>query len=66
VWQVLTQSPPTAGPSPGFSSRGAKFLKYSIECMQQPGGQTWNGGTGTTAPPAGDGPDLLSTIGYFT
>jgi len=42
-----------AGPSPGFSSRGAKnqmegrktrrggtFLKYSIECMQQPGGQT--------------------------
>ena len=46
-------------PSPGFSSRGgaktkkrgqkpeggATFLKYSIGCMQQPGGQTWNGGT---------------------
>ena len=36
-----------AGPSPGFSSRGgqkpeggAKFLKYSIGCMSQPGGQT--------------------------
>jgi len=41
------------GPSPGFSSRGAKiqmegpktrrgetFLKYCIGCMQQPGGQT--------------------------
>jgi len=41
------------GPSPGFSSRGAKnqkegpktrrgvtFLKYSIGCMQHPGGQT--------------------------
>ena len=45
------------GPSPGFSSRGAKnqkegpktrrgatFLKYCIGCMQQPGGQTRNGG----------------------
>jgi len=39
------------GPSPGFSSRrgqkpegGAKFFKYSIGCMQQPVGQTWNGG----------------------
>jgi len=42
-----------AGPSPRFSSRGghkpdggakkqmgATFLKYSIGCMQQPGGQT--------------------------
>jgi len=46
-----------AGPSPRFSSRGAKnqmegqktrrgptFLKYSIGCMQQPEGQTWNRG----------------------
>ena len=39
------------GPSPGFSSRGgqtteggATFLTYCIGCMQQPGGQTWNGG----------------------
>ena len=52
-----------AGPSPGFSSRGAKnqkgchILKYSIGCMQQPVGQTWNGGhrfqmgePGTTGP----------------
>ena len=38
------------GPSPGFSSRGATFLKYCIECMEQPGGP------GTTTPPAGDGP----------
>ena len=64
-----------AGPSPRFSSRGAKnqmegqknrsgatFLKYSIGCMQQPGGQTWNGGaqssnggTGHHWSPAGDG-----------
>jgi len=65
------------GPSPGFSSRGgpktrrrgqkpkegATFLKYCIGCMQQPGGQTWNGGhrfqmggTGTTGHPAGDDP----------
>jgi len=45
-----------AGPSPGFSSRrgqkpgevknqkGSTFLKYSIEWMQQPVGQRWNGG----------------------
>jgi len=45
-----------SGPSPGFSSRGgqkpergaknqkATFLKYSVGCMQQPVGQTWNGG----------------------
>jgi len=37
---------------------GATFLTYSIGCMQQPGGQTWNGGhrfqmggSGTTDPP---------------
>jgi len=43
--------------------RGATFLKYSIGCMQQPVGQTWNGGapisnggSGTTGLPAGDGP----------
>jgi len=44
----------TAGPLPGFSSRGGQkpdgrtqiqkgggtFLKYSIGCMQQPGSQT--------------------------
>jgi len=60
-----------AGPSPGFSTRegqkpdggakkqqGGTFLKYSIGCMQQPGGQMWNGGNrfqmggpGTTGPP---------------
>jgi len=47
----------SAGPSPGFSSRGgqkpkrrpktrkgATFLKYSIGYMQQLGIQTWNGG----------------------
>ena len=66
-----------AGPSPGFSSRGGQkpergaknqkgggtFLKYSVGCMQQPVGQTWNGGhrfqmggPGTTGPPAGDNP----------
>jgi len=56
------------GLSPGFSSRegqkpegGATFWKYSIGCMQQPVGQTWNGGTpisnggaGHHWPPAGD------------
>ena len=42
---------------------GATFSKYSIGCMQQPVGQTWNeghrfqmGGPGTTAPPADDAP----------
>jgi len=37
--------------------------------MQQPRGQTWNGGApisnggpGTTDPPAGDGPALWSTV----
>jgi len=52
LWRITDQ----AGPSPGFSSRGAKnqkegpktrrgatFLKYSIGCMQQPVGQTQNG-----------------------
>ena len=39
-----------SGPSPGFSSRGGQkpeagtFLKYCVGCMQQPVGQTWNGG----------------------
>jgi len=54
IWQRAIVN---TGPSPGFSSRGAKnqkegpktrrgatFLKYNIGCMQQPGGQTWNGG----------------------
>jgi len=64
-----------ADPLPEFSSRGAKnqkerpktrrvgtFLKYSIGYMQQPVGQTWNGGTSTSngGPGhhwrAGDGP----------
>jgi len=42
---------------------GATFLKCSIGCMQQPVGQTWNGGTpisnggpDATGPPADDGP----------
>jgi len=57
------------GPSPGFSSRGgqkpedgATFLKYSIGCMQQPVGQTWNGGPGTSVPPLGDGPAYVWSI----
>ena len=50
-----------ASPSPGFSSGGgakarrgqkpeggATFFKYSIGCMQQPVGQTWNVGTPTS------------------
>ena len=43
----------------------ATFLKYSIGCVQHPGGQTWNteaqisnGGPGTTGLHAGDGPVL--------
>jgi len=46
------------------NQKGGHILKYSIGCMQQQGGQTRNGGKpiskggpGTTAPPAGDGPD---------
>ena len=45
------------------TTRGATFLKYNIGCMQQPWGQTWNGGhrfqmgwSGTTGSPGGDGP----------
>jgi len=30
---------------------GVTFLKYSVECMQQPEGQMSNGGPGTTGPP---------------
>jgi len=26
------------------NQKGSTFLKYSIGFMQQPGGQTWNGG----------------------
>ena len=40
-----------SGPSPGFSSRGGKktegghiFKIMYFGCMQQPGGQIWNGG----------------------
>ena len=68
------------GPSPGFSSRGAKnqkegpktrrgvtFLKYSIGCMQHPGGQTWMGGTdfkwGGRAPLA---PPLATALAWDT
>ena len=36
------------------NQKGATFLNYCIGCMQQPGGQTLNGGT--TGPLAGDGP----------
>jgi len=28
------------------AERGGTFLKYSIGCMQQPVGQTWNGAAG--------------------
>jgi len=42
---------------------GATFLKYCIGRIQQPGVQTWNGGTqisnggaGYHCPPTGDGP----------
>jgi len=70
-----------SGPSSGFSSRGgqkpergaknqkgATFLKYSVGCMQQPVGQTWNGrrrfqmgGPGTTGSTAGDSPGFTTT-----
>jgi len=33
-----------AGPSPGFRSRGATSFKYNFGFVQQPRGQTWNGG----------------------
>jgi len=32
------------------TKRGGTFLKYSIGCMQQPMGQTWNGGAGHHPP----------------
>jgi len=35
IWQQGGQKP----------EGGATFLKYSIGCMQQPVGPTWNGGT---------------------
>jgi len=63
------------GPSPEFSSREATFLKYSIGCVQQPAGQTWNGGgtdfkwrggTGSTGPPAGDGPAVTPYTVYIS
>ena len=45
------------------NQKGGTFLKYSIGCMQQQVGQTWNGGApisnggaGHHWPPAGDGP----------
>jgi len=37
--------------------RGATFLKYCAGCMQQSGGQPWNGGA--PLPPAGDGPGAI-------
>ena len=40
--------------------------------MQQPGGQTWNGGhrlqmweSGTTGPHASDGPDAMAQLHHF-
>ena len=69
-----------AGPSSGLSSRGgqkpeggATFLKYCIGCMQEPRGQTWNGGhrfemggPGATGPPAGDDPVFMTTQLHFS
>ena len=45
-----------SGPSPGFRSRGAKksqggHIFNNIGCMQKPGVQPWNGGSGTTGTP---------------
>jgi len=41
------------------------FFKYSIGCMQQPGGQTWNGVTAfNLPPPAGDGPAYADLSEY--
>jgi len=58
--QARRQDVAAWGPKTG---RGVTFLKYSIACMQQPVGRTWNGGApisnggpGTTGPPAGNGP----------
>ena len=71
LWLVIqwytSENSRIPSPSPGFSRRGATFLKHCIGCMQQPRGQTWNGGhrfqTGgpaTTGPPAGDDPATYS------
>ena len=72
-----------AGPSPGFSSRGSKtrrgqtpeggvtFFKFNFGCMQQPGGQTWNGGTdfkwgaGHHCTPTGDDPALRTWLFWW-
>ena len=43
VARVLQQEGPK-------TKRGGAFLKYNIGWVQQPGGQTWNGVPGTTAP----------------
>ena len=58
--QARRQDVAAGGPK---TRSGATFLKYNIGCMQQPVGQTWNGGApipngapGTTGPPAGYGP----------
>jgi len=47
---------------------GVTFFKFNIGCMQQQGGQTWNGGTdfkwgaGHHCPPAGDDPVLRTWL----
>ena len=51
--QARRQDLAVGGPK---TRRGGHILKYCIRRMQQPGDQTWNGGSGTTGPPAGDGP----------
>ena len=61
------------GPSPVFSSRvgsktrrGATCLEYCIGCMEQPGGQTWNGGAqvsnGGSGTTVGDGPGFTLSM----
>jgi len=55
------------------NQKGATFKKYSIRCMQQLRGQTWNGGhrfqmgePWTTGLPAGDGPDIeISNLRWY-
>ena len=71
-------SVPCAGPSPGFSSSGAKNQKggphfkntvLDVCSNQEPkremGGTDFKwGGPGTTGPPAGDGPGLAACTGW--
>jgi len=62
LWSILHLSYSSQARRQDLAAGGATFFKYSIGCMQQSGENVkWgapilNGGTGTTAPPAGDSP----------